>query len=101
VLPPATLALDYAAHRQVLSVLKPFVGSSGWFELSKLTVESLDTEEFLVFTAQADSGRRSTRGMPEVASPARQDRKPTACLAPDLSVIREAEMQVRSGSGGA
>jgi hypothetical protein len=33
------------------------VGASGWLELSKLTVESLDTEEFLLFAARADDGR--------------------------------------------
>jgi adenine-specific DNA-methyltransferase len=56
-LPTAALRLDYAGHGQVVSILKPYVGSSGWLELSKLTVESLDTEEFLIFGARADDGR--------------------------------------------
>ena len=55
-LPPASLRMDYAGHGQVVSILKPLLGRSGWLELSKLTVESLDVEEFLVFAAQTDDG---------------------------------------------
>jgi len=53
-LPSASLRMDYAGHGQVVSILKPLLGRSGWLELSKMTVESLDVEEFLVFTAQTD-----------------------------------------------
>jgi ERCC4-related helicase len=52
----ASLRMDYEGHGQVISVLKPLLGRSGWLELSKLTVESLDVEEFLVFAAQTDDG---------------------------------------------
>lgn len=55
-LPSASLRMDYAGHGQVVSILKPLLGRSGWLELSKLTVESLDVEEFLVFAAQTDDG---------------------------------------------
>lgn len=56
-LAPATLTFDYSGHGTVISVLKPLVGAFGWLELSKLTVESLDTEEFLVFAGYTDSGQ--------------------------------------------
>jgi adenine-specific DNA-methyltransferase len=91
---PATARLEYAAHRQVISVLKPLVGSSGWLKLSKLTVESLDTEEFVIFAGQTDSGKtldeeicRKLMLLPckvESQSPGPE---------PDLSAIRQAEMQ--------
>ena len=56
-LPVVSLRLDYSAHGTVISVLKPLVGSAGWLEFSKLTVEALDTEDFLIFAARTDDGR--------------------------------------------
>ena len=93
-LPPAMIALDYAAHRQVISVLKPLVGSTGWLELSKLTVESLDTEEFLVFTAQSDLGQMLDEEVCRklLLLPARIENQLTGS-APDLSVSRQAGME--------
>lgn len=55
-LPTAELRFDYRAHGAIVSALEPLIGSSGWLELSKLTVESLDTEEFLLLTAFTDDG---------------------------------------------
>lgn len=55
-LPVANLVLDYAAYRSVISVLKPLIGRSGWLEVAKLTIESLEIEQFMVFSAQTDSG---------------------------------------------
>ncbi len=93
-LPPATLALDYAAHRQVISVLKPLVGSMGWFELSKLTVDSLDTEEFLVFAAQTDSGHTLDEDECRklLLLPVKIEIQPPGA-SPDLTAIRHTEMQ--------
>lgn len=56
-LPVACLTFDYAAHEGVISVLKPLIGLSGWLELSKLTVESFASEDFLVFAARTDDGQ--------------------------------------------
>jgi hypothetical protein len=88
------VTLDYAAHRQVISVLKPLVGSSGWLELSKLTVESLDTEEFLVFAARVDSGQTLDEEICRkmLLLPARIETLPPDST-PDLSPIRQAEIQ--------
>jgi len=95
-LPTATLRLNYAGYGQVVSVLKPYVAASGWLELSKLTVESLDIEEFLLFAARADDGRtlddetcRKLMLLPAV------DEGPGKDAAPDLSFLREAEMKSR------
>lgn len=52
----AVVTFDYEAHGSIVSVLQPFIGRSGWLELAKLTVESLDTEEFLLISAMTDDG---------------------------------------------
>jgi hypothetical protein len=53
-LPPAMLNFDYARHGSVVSVLEPLLGHRGWLELSKLTITSLDTEEFLLLAGLTD-----------------------------------------------
>lgn len=55
-LPPAHLVLDYQAHGALISALEPLIGCSGWLELSRLTVDALETEQFLLFAAFADGG---------------------------------------------
>jgi hypothetical protein len=55
-LPVRRLDFDYSGHGAQVAVLKPLVGQSGWLRLALLTVESLDTEEFLVLTGCADDG---------------------------------------------
>ena len=56
-LPLTMLKLDYSGYGEVVSVLKPLVGRSGWLELSKLTIQALDKEEFLVLAACTDDGQ--------------------------------------------
>lgn len=53
---PTTIIFQYSAHGQPVSVIKPLIGQSGWLELSKLTVTSLDIEEFLLLSAKTDTG---------------------------------------------
>jgi adenine-specific DNA-methyltransferase len=53
---PISLLFDYRAHGAKVAALEPFLGCAGWLELSKLMVQSLDTEEFLVFAARTDDG---------------------------------------------
>jgi adenine-specific DNA-methyltransferase len=95
-LPTAALRLDYAGHGQVVSILKPYVGASGWLELFKLTVESFDVEEFLIFAARTDDGRtlddETCRKI--MLLPAVQERLVTD-PAPDVSALREAEVRTR------
>jgi adenine-specific DNA-methyltransferase len=93
-LPPAAVTLDYAAHHQVISVLKPLLGTSGWLELAKLTVESLDTEEFLIFAARADSGQKLDEEMCRklFLLPAKMETLQSGSM-PDLSSILQTEIQ--------
>lgn len=56
-MPDQTLTFNYTEHGMKISALEPYVGRSGWLQLSKLTVDSLDTEEFLVFAAYTDDGQ--------------------------------------------
>jgi len=56
-LPTAVVTFDYKAHGARIAALEKYIGCSGWLELSKLEVESFDSEEFLVFAARTDDGR--------------------------------------------
>lgn len=56
-LPVARVVFDYKAHGARIAALEKFVGATGWLELSKLTIESFDAEEFLVFAAVTDDGK--------------------------------------------
>lgn len=47
---------NYDEYGKQLSDLKPFIGKSGWLELSKLSIDSLDVREFLVLVGYADDG---------------------------------------------
>jgi superfamily II DNA or RNA helicase len=97
-LEPQQIMLDYTAHGQVVSLVKPIVGKSGWLELAKLTVTSLDAEEFLLLAAQTDSGEsldeETLRKM--LLLPARLDGS-TSKTVPDLSPSREQLIQARLG----
>lgn len=55
-LPVAELVFDYGKHGARISALEPFMGQSGWLEINRLTVESLQAEEFIIFAAHADDG---------------------------------------------
>ena len=56
-LPAARVTFDYSGGGTKIAILKSFVGQSGYLELSKLTIESFDTEESLIFAARSDDGR--------------------------------------------
>jgi superfamily II DNA/RNA helicase len=50
------LELDYNAYPFKVSALEPYIGSGGWVIAEKITVSSIEDEEFLVLTAITDSG---------------------------------------------
>ncbi len=52
----ARLAFDYTGHPVKVSVLEPLVGQSGTLALSRLTVEALDAEDYLIFGAVTTDG---------------------------------------------
>lgn len=57
-LPPAEVRFDYASHDGKITALEPYVGASGWLELSLFSVESFDQpEDHLIYSAVTDDGR--------------------------------------------
>jgi len=56
-LPPVSIVFDYKAHGAKVTVLEPLVGSSGFLEIRKLSVEAMETEDFLLFAGRTDDGR--------------------------------------------
>jgi len=95
-LPPAMITFDYAAHGAVVSVLKPLIGRSGWLELSKLTVESFESEEFLIFAGRTDDGQVLDDDLCHklLSLPGKVDSLLNSPL-PDLSELREREVAAR------
>jgi len=54
----AEVHFDYGKHEGKVTLLRPFVGQSGWLSLSLLSVESLDqAEDHLIFAAGTDDGQ--------------------------------------------
>lgn len=56
-LTPAVVRFKYDQYGKQLSDLKPFIGKSGWLELSKLSIDSLELREFLVLSGYVDDGQ--------------------------------------------
>lgn len=55
-LDPARLVFDYTGYPGKVSVLEPLVGQSGSLALSRLSVEALDAEDYLIFGAFTSDG---------------------------------------------
>jgi ERCC4-related helicase len=55
-LPEREIRFDYSGHPLKISILEPFVGASGYLSLVGLSVESLDVEDYLIFSAITDDG---------------------------------------------
>jgi len=53
---PAHLTFRYQGHGAIISALEPLAGQSGWLRLAKLSVDSLQHEEFLLLSACTDGG---------------------------------------------
>lgn len=96
-LPPATLTLSYNAHGSVVSILKPLIGASGWIEFSKLTVESLDTEQFILFAACTDDGTAIDDEVCQKLLILPATVRATSDSTPNLSLIRATEINRRLG----
>jgi adenine-specific DNA-methyltransferase len=52
-----TLELDYKAYPFKVSALEPYIGKSGWVAAEKITVSSVEDEDFLAITAITDGGQ--------------------------------------------
>jgi adenine-specific DNA-methyltransferase len=55
-LPEAEIAFDYSGHPLKISILEPLVGISGYLSLARLSVESFEEEDHLIFSAVTDTG---------------------------------------------
>lgn len=55
--PLAEVAFNISQHPTRLSVVEALTGQSGWLALEQLTVETLQCEEHLLFTALTDQGQ--------------------------------------------
>jgi adenine-specific DNA-methyltransferase len=96
-LPVAEVLFDYDAYGAIVSALEPHRGRSGWLELTKVTVDSLQREEFLIFSARLDDGTVLDDELCHklIGFPARIVRERVEEPAPDLAPIREAEVKAR------
>ena len=94
----AQITVDYTGSGSIVSMLKPFVGQSGWLELSKLTVESFETEEHLILVARTDAGQTLDAEMCQklMLIPAAIDGDRPG-KSPDLSASREEEVKRHLG----
>jgi SNF2 family DNA or RNA helicase len=54
--PPAEVVFDISAHPAKVSVIEQLKGSSGWLTLQHLRIDSLEREEYLLFSAFDDDG---------------------------------------------
>ena len=97
-LPPAEVTLDYSGYGSKVSILEPLVGQTGWLELSKFTVKAINTDEFMIFAAQTDSGRvLDEETCDKLLLLAGQTGDPCT-EAPDLSGLRQTEVQAKLDS---
>lgn len=54
---PCSLCFDYSGHPTKISILESFIGKTGTLVLHKISVQALETEDYLIFTAATDDGQ--------------------------------------------
>ncbi|MFC1492884.1 SNF2-related protein [candidate division KSB1 bacterium] len=91
----SNMTLNYTGYDSKISILEPLIGQSGWMEVSKLTVESLKVDEFLVFAALSDSGQRIDEEICTKLMQLDGNMSELTLDIPDLSNIRQEEIQVK------
>ncbi len=55
-LPPGRVVFDYTGHPKKVSILEPLIGKSGVLALFRLSINSLESEDHLIFAAQTRDG---------------------------------------------
>ncbi|MEY4504342.1 MAG: hypothetical protein RL154_636, partial [Pseudomonadota bacterium] len=55
-LPSVAIEFNYTNTPKKISILEQEVGSSGWLQLTKLTISALEDEDYLLFAAFDDNG---------------------------------------------
>jgi superfamily II DNA/RNA helicase len=56
-LPTRELAFQYSATPKKITILEPFINSSGWLCVTNMFISSFETEDHLIFAGVADDGR--------------------------------------------
>jgi hypothetical protein len=56
-LPTAELTFRYSTTPKKISILEPFVGSSGWLCLTNVSITSFETEDHVIFAGFDDAGK--------------------------------------------
>ncbi len=92
------VVLDYSGYDSKISILEQLMGQSGWLELSKLTVEALNTDEFLVFAARTDGGEVLDDGICRKLLLLAGRVGDQCSRMPDLSELRRTEVQAKLGT---
>lgn len=64
-LPEVNISFDYTSHPQSAAAIDSLVGGSGWLTLHKLTVDSAESEDHLIFSAVTDDGAHITQDQME------------------------------------
>ena len=52
--PCAEITFDYSNTQTQITLLKPFIGKSGWLKVEHLSIQSFETEDFLLTACVAD-----------------------------------------------
>jgi len=55
-LPVAGITFDFASHQQDIALISCLVDKSGWLTLNKLTIDSAESEDHMIFSAVSDDG---------------------------------------------
>ncbi|MGY6521369.1 MAG: SNF2-related protein [Mongoliitalea sp.] len=55
-LPSNEVVFDYTSTPKKITLLEPFVGKSGWLELSRLYIKSFQDEDYLIAAGLSDDG---------------------------------------------
>ena len=61
-LPAAEVAFDYTASGKNIAVIAPLIGKGGWLACSRLSVNSLETEESVILAGLTDGGELLDEG---------------------------------------
>lgn len=51
VLDEAEIVFDYSSHDGKISVLEPLIGTSGYIQMTRCTIEALDTQDEILISA--------------------------------------------------
>ena len=56
-LPTGELVFRYSTTPKKITILEPFVGSSGWLCVTNVSISSFETEDHIIFTGFGDGGK--------------------------------------------